>query len=159
MFSAQQWNWPASLLQHMFLLSEWALSWGLWKGGLVLELCIVLMGHVSIIQLIILFMSGVTMTSTNQSNRASLPEWVPRASLKAWQAAVWGKKHRPCYCCRASLLAVVPVLLFPFIASAFFSWWPLQWTTATFFGSYTASICLSHFHLFILCSRHAFPSK
>ena len=61
-------------------------------------------GHVSIIQLIILFMSGVTVTSTNQLNRASLPEWVPRrASLKAWQAAVWGRKYRPCYCCRASL--------------------------------------------------------
>ena len=31
----------------------------------MLELFIVLMGHVSVIQLIILFMSGVTMTSTN----------------------------------------------------------------------------------------------
>ena len=68
---------------------------------------------------------------------------------------VWGCGGN---CCQvtgsgATLWAIALVLLFPFINSAFFSWWPLWWIIATFFGSYTASIWLSHFHLFILCSR------
>ena len=46
--------------------------WGL-LGGLVLELFIVQMGHVSTILLIILFIPGVTMTSTNQLYTALFP--------------------------------------------------------------------------------------
>ena len=50
-----------------------ATLWGTGEGGLVFVLFIVHMGHVSTIRLIILFMPGVTMTSTNQLYRASLP--------------------------------------------------------------------------------------